>query len=57
VGELLSLATSSNSPHTGARSVLKRHHGQTIGFPRWRGIDLDTDEDYVEVQRIWATLA
>jgi molybdenum cofactor cytidylyltransferase len=42
---------------TGARSVLKRHHGQTIGFPRWRGIDLDTDEDYAEVQRIWATLA
>jgi len=42
---------------TGARSVLKRHQGRTISFPQWRGIDLDTDEDYAEVQRIWATLA
>lgn len=41
----------------GARSVLARHRGRTISFPRWRGIDLDTDEDYAKVQRIWATLA
>ncbi len=42
---------------TGARAVLARHQGRTISFPRWRGIDLDNDEDYAEVQRIWAALA
>jgi len=41
----------------GARAVLKRHQGHTISFPQWRGLDLDTEEDYAEVRRIWATLA
>jgi len=40
----------------GARSVLKRHQGRTISFPQWRGIDLDTDEDYEKVKQIWTTL-
>ena len=44
------------SGDTGARSVLGRHKGRTISFPQWRGIDLDTDEDYARVLRIWATL-
>jgi len=40
----------------GARAVLKRHQGRTIDFPPWRGLDLDTDEDYAKVCRIWETL-
>jgi molybdenum cofactor cytidylyltransferase len=32
----------------GARSVLERHSsdGQLLEFPRWRGFDVDTPEDY-----------
>ncbi len=41
----------------GARSVLKRHRGSTVAFPEWRGADLDTDEDYTKVKRIWATVS
>jgi molybdenum cofactor cytidylyltransferase len=41
----------------GARSVLKRHQGRTVAFPEWRGADLDTDEDYTRVKRIWATVS
>ncbi len=40
----------------GARSVLKRHRGSTVVFPKWRGADLDTDEDYAKVKRIWASV-
>jgi molybdenum cofactor cytidylyltransferase len=32
----------------GAKSVLERHSntGRVLGFPRWRGVDVDTPEDY-----------
>jgi molybdenum cofactor cytidylyltransferase len=40
----------------GARAVLRRHKGRMIDFPPWRGLDLDTDEDYANVCRIWKTL-
>jgi molybdenum cofactor cytidylyltransferase len=33
---------------SGARSVLERHAnaGRVLDFPRWRGVDVDTPEDY-----------
>jgi molybdenum cofactor cytidylyltransferase len=38
----------------GARSVLDRHRddGKTIGFPPWRGSDVDTPEDYRRVREL-----
>jgi molybdenum cofactor cytidylyltransferase len=37
----------------GARAVLRRHRGETIAFPAWRGGDLDTTADYAALQRTW----
>jgi molybdenum cofactor cytidylyltransferase len=41
------------SGDVGARSVLKRHDGRVIEFEGWRGSDVDTDEDYAKVKRIF----
>jgi molybdenum cofactor cytidylyltransferase len=42
------------SGDVGARAVLKRHDGRVIAFAGWRGSDVDTDEDYAKVKRIFA---
>ena len=39
----------------GARSVLDRHkdRGRIVGFPAWRGADVDTPEDYRRVRELY----
>ena len=39
----------------GAREVLERHGGGgcVVAFQRWRGMDMDTDEDYERVKDMW----
>ena len=39
----------------GAREVLERHRGGgcMVAFQRWRGMDMDTDEDYERVKDMW----
>jgi molybdenum cofactor cytidylyltransferase len=41
------------SGDVGARSVLKRHEGRVMEFDGWRGSDVDTDEDYAKIKRIF----
>jgi molybdenum cofactor cytidylyltransferase len=52
-GRVLLPELKSLSGDVGARSVLKRHDGRVIGFEGWRGSDVDTDEDYEKVKRIF----
>jgi len=41
----------------GAKVLLEKHKGQTIGFPAWRGADVDTPEDYRRVRDLYAISA
>jgi molybdenum cofactor cytidylyltransferase len=52
-GRVLLPELKSLSGDVGARSVLKRHDGRVIEFEGWRGSDVDTDEDYEKVKRIF----
>ncbi|MGE0518551.1 MAG: NTP transferase domain-containing protein [Candidatus Binatia bacterium] len=36
----------------GARAVLGRHAGTVLEFPAWKGMDVDTEEDYASVRAL-----
>lgn len=41
----------------GARAILRRHEGQEIAFPEWRGADVDTPDDYARARALAAGAA
>jgi len=42
----------------GAKSILHRHAngGREIVFPIWRGLDVDTPEDYARARELWGSV-